>query len=277
MQLSIRDELASNLTWIRTGGRVKVFEPKNQQELQCFLSQKTPYIPLGFGSNVIISDSGSDSIIIKLTSMPNIITTNKNMVIIDAGTPNTIAVRYCAKHNLSNLEFLYTIPGTIGGALYMNAGAYGSCVADFLVWAEIIDQDGIIHRLNRNEIKYEYRSSNMPRGMIFLRGCFSTKESNYVKDTIQEMKNYRNEKQPRIKTFGSVFKNPLGYNAWKLIQQAGCENMTVGGAKISSLHCNFIINNDSATSNDIKELILEVQKKVFDQTKVLLEKEVIFI
>ncbi len=272
----IRSDFAANLTWVNTGGLVKVCEPKSNDELQKFLAKQIPYVPLGFGSNVIIPDEGSEKVMLKLTSMPNNIILQGNNLIIDAGTPNVMAIRFCISHNLSNLEFLYTIPGTIGGALYMNAGAYGSCIADNLVWAEIMNQNGKTFRVNQSEIKYEYRSSNLPNNLIFVKACFKVGNSNNVAQTVANMKQYRNDKQPRMKTFGSIFKN-IPQSAWQLIKESGCENMKIGGAHISQLHCNFIINDGTATSLDIKTLIKKVQDKVLQKTGIFLEKEVIFI
>lgn len=266
-----------DITWIRTGGEVSVFEPSSIEELQCFVKNNKKITPLGFGSNVIIPDKGLDSTIVRLGNIKNDIQANNNQLITDAGTPNIIVSRFCAKHNLSNLEFLHTIPGTIGGALYMNAGAYGHCIADHLAWTELMDLDGNIHRLKRDEIQYEYRKSNIPNGLIFIRGCFNIHINDAAANKIKQMQQYRNEKQPRINTFGSVFKNPQKSNAWKLIQESGCEGMSVGGAYVSKLHCNFIINDGSATSDDIINLVNKIQDQTYKHSGVLLEKEVIFL
>ncbi|QEK38163.1 UDP-N-acetylmuramate dehydrogenase [Candidatus Cytomitobacter indipagum] len=270
-------KLGKDITWIRTGGEVDIFEPNSIYELKSFLKNNKKVIPVGFGSNIIIPDSGLDKTIIRLNNMQNDIQINSDHLTINAGTPNIIVSRFCTENNLSNLEFLHTIPGTIGGALYMNAGAYGYCVSDYLLWAELIDLDGNIHRLNRCEIKYEYRKSNIPDGMIFLKGCFKVENCNNVKNKIKQMKQYRNDKQPRVNTFGSVFTNHAKYNAWKLIEQSGCYGMKIGGAYISELHCNFIINDGSATSKNIKDLINQIQQKVFNHSGILLEEEVIFL
>ncbi|QEK38685.1 UDP-N-acetylmuramate dehydrogenase [Candidatus Cytomitobacter primus] len=268
-----------DLTWIKTGGNVKVFEPESIQKLQSFMHEQIPFRMLGFGSNVIIPDEGLDDIIVKLTSMPNNITNQGNdHLIVDAGMPNILLTRFCMKHGYTNLEFLHTVPGTLGGALYMNAGAYGACISDYLVWAEVIDQNGKIYCLDRHEIKYEYRNSNFPDKMIFLKGCFHVKKTDpeVVIKNIADMKKYRNDKQPRMNTFGSVFKNIDNNNAWKLIQKSDCIGMKIGGAYMSDLHCNFIINDGTASSSDIKELIQMVQTKVFGSTGMMLEREVVF-
>ncbi|USO00497.1 MAG: UDP-N-acetylmuramate dehydrogenase [Alphaproteobacteria bacterium] len=268
----------ADITWIRTGGIVDVFEPSSVQELELFLKGGNDFVVLGFGSNVILPDNDLDKVVLRLINLKHELHIEDGILIVGAGVPNTICTKFCLENEYSNLEFLCTIPGTIGGAIYMNAGAYGFSTFDFVKWIEAYDFQGNLHRLYKEEIKFEYRNSNL-KNLVFIRACFELKKDQFekIKSTMQSMKMYRNSKQPRFSTFGSTFKNTTCNKAWQLIYESGCAGLRCGGAYLSDLHLNFIINDGSATSTDVVTLISKIQQKVFQTKGIWLEREVIIL
>ena len=196
---------------------------------------------------------------------------------IGAGLPNSIAARLALKEGYSGLEFLSGIPGTIGGGLRMNAGAYGKEVKDILIEAEVIDNTGNIKVLSLEEMAMSYRHCGVPKDYIFLSGLFKTGKDVQpnIQKKLDEIKARRVESQPITeRTGGSTFKNPKGYKAWELIEAAGCRGVSIGGAMVSEQHCNFLVNTGNADATDLENLGNIVQQKVRDATGIELEWEI---
>jgi len=286
----------SKTNWLRVGGNAQyLFRPENTQDLSDFLRQLPAEIPvtvLGVGSNVIVRDGGVDGVVIKLgrgfTECRVLsVECNDNKKHTPNPTPQTLSVGagmldinvslLAAENAIGGLEFLSGIPGTIGGAVSMNAGAYGRDISQVLVEAEIVKRNGDIRRLSNAEIGFVYRNSNLPGGAIvtnvILRG--EAGDSDEIATRIEEISRKREETQPiRTRTGGSTFKNPPGYKAWELIDQAGCRGLARGDAQVSTMHCNFLINNGNATAADLEGLGEEVIKRVFEKTGIMLEWEI---
>ena len=266
-------------TWFRVGGATTVFRPQDHEDLRQFLLQNSEEVPvtiIGAASNILIRDGGIPGIVIRLGKDFASINFNSNSVRIGAALPNGIAARLAQKKGYSGLEFLSGIPGTIGGGLRMNAGAYGKEVKDILIEAEVIDGNGNFKVLSLEEMEMSYRQCGVPKDYIFLSGLFKTDKDvpSDLQKRLDEIKTRRLESQPITeRTGGSTFKNPKGYKAWELIEAAGCRGVSIGGAMVSEQHCNFLVNNGNANATDLENLGNLVQKKVQDSTGIELEWE----
>lgn len=269
------------LTWFQVGGTANTFlKAETTEELVYFLKQykKQDYFVLGAGSNVLISDAGTSRPVIKL-HLHNFDITHES-IIVDGGMLDRTLSLEMAQLGLSGFEFLSTIPGTVGGGIFMNAGAYGHEISDHLQWIEYVNRDGDIQRLRQDQIKFSYRTSSLPRDFVIIKAAFEKRplSKNLVFEKMADYQKKREESQPvRVKTGGSTFKNPPYHKAWELIDQSGCRGMMCGGAKVSEKHCNFLINTGHATADDLKTLGTIVQEKVLKTTGVLLEWEIICI
>ena len=272
----------SKMCWFKTGGLAEVlFIPEDLQDLQNFLRKKPidiPHIVIGLGSNLLVRDTFVNGVVIRLGRGFNYISHTDNFQIIaGAASVDANVAIYAMEYEIGNLEFLSGIPGSIGGALAMNAGCYGSDIASVLIEAKAINADGETRIFSQSEIGYYYRGKALSSNWLFVeakfQGEFSDKEKMAAK--IKIIQERRACSQPiKSKTGGSTFKNPIGYKAWELIDKSGCRGLKIGGAQISDQHCNFIINNGNASSNDIESLILEVQAIVFRETGIKLETEI---
>ncbi len=286
----------SKTNWLRVGGAAEYFfKPDSAQDLADFLKELPKEIPvtvLGVGSNIIVRDGGIDGVVVKLGrgftefrvlslefGKENNKTPNSTLQTLEigAGMLDINVALYAAENSIAGLEFLSGIPGTIGGAVRMNAGAYGNDISQVLVEAEIVERDGSIRRLSNADLGFSYRHSKLPEGAIVtsavLRGEAGDREE--IVEKIEEIGSKREETQPiRTRTGGSTFKNPDGHKAWELIDKAGCRGLTIGGAQMSDLHCNFMINTGNATAADLENLGEEVIKRVFKKTGVRLEWEI---
>lgn len=281
------------VTWFRVGGPAQIlFKPADLEDLQFFLKNKPanlPVTPLGVGSNIIVRDGGVPGIVIRLGRSFNYIDAvpdEDHMIEVGASTLDRNVAFQSAEMQLGGLSFLSGIPGTIGGALKMNAGAYGTEIKDVLISVQVIDMQGNLHDISRDEIEFNYRKLRIPKlpeGYIFisakLKG-FAEKSEIIVKE-IEEIEKARSSTQPiTMRTGGSTFKNPNGLNpdeakAWQLIDQSGCRGLIVGDAQVSELHCNFLINRGNATAQDIEKLGETVRQKVKENTGVDLEWEIL--
>ncbi len=292
----------SKTNWFRVGGCAQYFfKPENAQDLADFLRelpQEIPVIVLGVGSNIIVRDGGIDGVVVKLGrgfaeckvldghgswgmgyEEKTLMTHDSGLVTISvgAGFLDVNAALFSAENEIAGLEFLSGIPGTIGGAVKMNAGAYGRDISQVLIEAEIVKRDGTICRLSNADIGFSYRHSNLPEGAIVTKAVLRGVKGDKFKivENIEEISRAREETQPvRSRTGGSTFKNPEGYKAWELIDRAGCRGLTVGGAQVSEKHCNFLINTGTATAADLENLGDEVIKRVFEKSGVKLEWEI---
>lgn len=270
----------AQLTWLGVGGPAEVlFEPADKDDLAFFLKAKvnTPVTVIGGGSNLLIRDGGIPGVVIRLTSGFKKICVDGDKIICDAAVKNTEIAQAALEAGLSGFEFMVGIPGTIGGAVRMNAGAHGGCVADRLVELNGLEQSGAEIRLTRDEIPFDYRENALPSGWIFtdvvLKGVPDTQES--IAARMTEFKKLRKQSQPTgVRTAGSMFKNPVGLKAWQLIEKAGCRGLRVGNAIVSEKHANFFVNLGGATARDFETLAEEVQKRVWETSEINLEWEV---
>ena len=260
----------AELTWFRVGGPAQVlFTPSDEDDLAYFLAHlpgELPVYVLGVGSNLIVRDGGMPGVVIRL-SPRGFGETGAEHDIVSAGAAalDRRVAETAAAANISGLEFFFGIPGTIGGALRMNAGANGAEAKDVLLEATGIDRGGSKHSFTNADMKFVYRNSGVDASVIFtsarFRGAIAAPE--VIRARMNEVQNHRENAQPiREKTGGSTFKNPPDHSAWKLIEAAGCRGLRVGGAQVSEMHCNFLINTGNATGHDIETLGETVRERV---------------
>ena len=278
----LANQSLAELTWFRVGGPAQVlFTPADEDDLAYFLTrlpQQWPVYVIGVGSNLIVRDGGMPGVVIRLS--PRAFgETSVDGDIVSAGTAalDKRVAETAAAANLAGLEFFFGIPGTIGGALRMNAGANGAETKDVLIEADGIGRDGTKHRFTNADMKFVYRNSGVDPSIIFtsarFRGAIAPEDT--IRARMAEVQNHRETAQPiREKTGGSTFKNPPGNSAWKLIDAAGCRGLRVGGAQVSEMHCNFLINTGSATGNDIETLGETVRARVKENSGIELQWEI---
>lgn len=267
--------------WFDVGGKAEIlFKPADVADLQDFLKNVSKEIPvkiLGAASNVIISDEGVKGVIIRLGGEFAKVFCDKNLVTAGCATLCGNVALSAKNAALGGLEFLTGIPGSIGGAVAMNAGCYGSDIAATLVSAKALDFAGNLHELKNSEFGFYYRGSKISQNFIFVEATFKA-----VKSTVEEVSEKiaacnlaRENAQPiRAKTGGSTFKNPVGKKAWELIEVAGCRGAEQGDAQISFKHCNFMINRGKASASDLIDLGDKVRRLVKEKTGVDLEWEI---
>lgn len=279
----IENALLSKHTWFGVGGPAEVlYLPEDEDDLRDFLLRKPEAVPvtvIGGGSNLLIRDGGVPGVVIKLDGafFCKIEVLEDERVCVGAGLNNVELKKTLLENNIGGLEFICSVPGRIGGLLKTNAGCFGQTIADAMVTARIMNDWGEVYELSAEDFNFSYRSSRFPENWIILsvvlQGQKSGKEQ--IKKTLDEQMAYRKEKQPiNKKTAGSTFKNPEGLAAWKLIEEAGCRGLKVGGAEVSEKHCNFLINSGHATAQDIEELGEMIIERVKEKTAVTLEWEV---
>ncbi len=272
----------SKLTWFNVGGPADyLFKPKTIEELITFL--KNPPVSLdniyilGAGSNVLIRDGGYKGVILKLGRGFNTIEFDGDHVICGAASLDRNVALMCRDQGLSGLEFLVGIPGSIGGAIIMNAGAYGYEVKDTLQWIEMVDYDGAIHRFDATDLTMTYRRCQLPIQGIVIKAAFKChqKDPDEIQKKLTSYLEKREADQPvRGKTGGSTFKNPLPHRAWELIDQAGCRGLTINDAQMSEKHCNFMLNLNAATACDLESLGEKVRKQTKEKSGIDLEWEI---
>ncbi|WP_231714759.1 UDP-N-acetylmuramate dehydrogenase [Enhydrobacter aerosaccus] len=267
-------------TWFRTGGPAEVlFRPADTEDLAAFLQalpEEVPVTVLGVGSNLLVRDGGVKGVVIRLQRGFTGIRVDGQDVIAGAGALDLNVALTARDHSLAGLEFLSGIPGTIGGALRMNAGAYNGELSHVLMAAEAVDRAGAVHNVGPAEMGFSYRHSDAPMDWIFtsatLRGMPGDQLA--IARRIAEIDAARTDSQPRSRTGGSTFMNPPGHKAWELIDQAGCRGLRLGGAQVSEKHCNFLINLGEASAADIEALGEEVRRRVYEKSGVLLQWEI---
>ncbi|WP_163538919.1 UDP-N-acetylmuramate dehydrogenase [Gracilibacillus sp. YIM 98692] len=276
------DEHLKNHTYTKLGGKADFFvTPSTVEEVQEVVryAKKTqvPFTLLGNGSNVIVRDGGIRGIVLSLKKF-DAIKQEGNKVIAESGARIIDASRFALAKKLAGLEFACGIPGTVGGALYMNAGAYGGEVKDCLDHALVVDSNGDAYRKKAEEFDLAYRTSNIAeKGYIVLEATFQLKPGNYedIKAVMDDLTYKRESKQPlEYPSCGSVFKRPPGYFAGKLIQDSNLQGKGVGGAEVSTKHAGFIVNKNNATATEYIKVIEMVQRTVKDKFGVELEREV---
>jgi UDP-N-acetylmuramate dehydrogenase len=268
-------------TWFGVGGPAEVmFRPADAQDLAVFLAVLPSEIPvtvIGLGSNLLVRDGGIPGVTIRLgRGFANVAIAHGELCI-GAGALDRIVAYAAAEAELAGLEFLSGVPGTIGGSLRMNAGAYGTEIKDVLVSATAIDRNGRSHAIDSTSMKFAYRHCGIDHGWIFLearlRGIACSRAR--IVNRLTEIREMREAGQPvRARTSGSTFANPPGEAAWRLIDVAGCRGLRRGGAMVSQKHANFLINTGGATAADIEGLGEEVRRRVYEMTGVVLEWEI---
>lgn len=278
-------EVLSKYVWFGVGGSADVvFKPVDQEDLAFFLKAKPLDIPvftLGVGSNVLIRDGGVSGVVVRLGRGFTRCYVENNTIIVGASMLDRNVALIAADAGLSGLEFLASIPGTIGGALKMNAGCYDGEIKDILLWAKALDMQGNLKTYTLDDLKYSYRHCGLEEPVIFVEACFQakgTKSSTEIHQKINELLVNREVSQPiRAKTGGSTFKNPDGMKAWELIDKVGGRGLKIGDAQFSEKHCNFLINTGNATAADIEALGELVREKVLQKCGVELQWEIMRI
>ena len=274
-------ENLSKYSWFNLGGPADIlFKPDSIGQLTDFLkSIKNFYkiVCLGAGSNTLIRDGGFKGVVIKLSPKFSYIKRIENNILeVGAGTLDKTLSRYAADNSIANFEFLSCIPGSIGGAIIMNSGCYGDEISNVLISIKTIDFNCKLKEFKRDQIKFDYRGTNLPKDLIILSAKLRAKTGD-KKLIIEKIKDYTENKkdsQPsQIKTCGSTFKNPKNKKAWKLIKNSGCAGMIIGDAYISKHHCNFFVNKGNAKASDLEKLIHQVKNKVLNTSGVNLELE----
>ena len=277
-----KDEPMSKHTWFGVGGPAEImYHPADTEDLKYFLQNKPDNIPvylIGGGSNLLVRDGGILGVVIKLDNKKfQKVEVGENWLKCGAGLHNADIRKTLLSHNLGGLEFLCSIPGVIGGSIKTNAGCFGSEIKDVMISAEVINSLGEINTLTADDFNLSYRSSLFPDDWIILSITFKTypdsKEN--IQKKLLEQRTYRQKNQPyNAKTAGSTFKNPQGLRAWELIKNAGCADFQVGGAKVSEIHNNFLINTGNATAEDIEQLGEKIIACVKEKTSITLEWEI---
>ena len=271
----------SKTNWFRVGGPAQfLFKPDDAADLSAFLKilpAESPVTVLGVGSNLIVRDGGIDGVVIKLGRSFAQMEARDERVFVGAACLDVNVSQFACENDIGGLEFLSGIPGTIGGAVRMNAGAYDADISQILIEAEIVERSGNQRIMTVHDLGFIYRNSALPEGAIVvgahLQGTAGDKEE--IAKRITQINSAREDTQPiRSRTGGSTFKNPGGKKAWELIDAAGCRGLTHGGAQVSEKHCNFFINTGEATAADIEALGEEVIARVKTHSGITLEWEI---
>jgi UDP-N-acetylmuramate dehydrogenase len=284
----LRGKLTSNAplapyTWFRVGGPAQLlFQPADEEDLAACLAQlpkEIPVTPIGLGSNLIVRDGGIAGLVVRLggKAFGQIETIADHRILAGTAAPDMRVAQAAAEAGIDGLAFYRGIPGSIGGALRMNAGAHGGETRDVLIEARGVDRQGDMRTFANAEMGFTYRHCGAPEDIIFTRAVFQGRDGSR-ESIVAEMERVtaaREAAQPvREKTGGSTFKNPPGLKAWQLIDAAGCRGLQIGGAQVSRMHCNFLINTGSASAGDIEALGEEVRRRVRQDSGVELEWEI---
>ncbi|MBV8688318.1 MAG: UDP-N-acetylmuramate dehydrogenase [Alphaproteobacteria bacterium] len=272
----------ADFIWFRTGGPAQwLVKPSDSEDLAGFLAgldPDVPVLPVGVGSNLIVRDGGVPGVVVRLPKAMSHVRVEPGHRLRAGGGAMGITVASKARDaGIAGLEFLRGIPGTAGGAVRMNAGAYGREVADVLVEATLVLRDGRVETWPRARFAYTYRHSEVPAGAVVVEALFEGRagERAAIGAEMDRIAAEREASQPlRSRTGGSTFKNPPGTKAWKLIDAAGCRGLRIGDAQVSEKHCNFLLNLDKARAADIEALGEEVRRRVLDSSGVRLEWEI---
>lgn len=282
----VRGEYRENVplaryTWFRVGGPAEVlYLPRDVEDLREFLraaDSEVPVTVMGVASNLLIRDGGIPGVVIRLRGAFNEIDQIESGIRAGAGALDINVARFAAERGLSGLEFLSGIPGVIGGAVRMNAGAYDAEIKGVLRRAEAIGRNGVRHRVDAAALGFRYRHSDAPSDWIFVSADLAATSGDpaRIAARMDEIASARNDSQPiRNRTGGSTFKNPPQKRAWELIDDAGCRGLRIGGAAVSEQHCNFLINTGAATARDLETLGEEVRRRVRDHSGIDLEWEI---
>ncbi len=265
------------LTWFRVGGPAEwLVRPADAADLVALLAGISPAMPLtvlGAASNLIIRDGGLPGVTLRLGGAFAEVSVEADGVVAGAAALDITVAEHAAAAGLAGLEFLSGIPGSIGGAVAMNAGAYGAEVKDTLDWAELATAEGV-QRLGAADLRLGYRHALLPPGSVVVRARFHARPGDPA-PRMAEIRTAREATQPvRARTGGSTFKNPPGHQAWALIDAAGCRGLRLGGAQVSEKHCNFLLNTGGASAAELEALGEQVRARVLEQSGVSLEWEI---
>ena len=277
-----RDAPLKDLVWFRAGGPAEIlFRPADADDLAAFIAAKPEDMRVsvvGVGSNLLVRDGGIPGAVVRLSSAFGKIETDGTRVRAGAAALDGAVARAAADAGIAGLEFLRGVPGTIGGALKMNAGCYGREIKDIFVEATAVDEKGKEIRLSSATMEFEYRKAKGARdGLIFVEAVFEGARDDpaAIKARMEELSANREASQPiKSKTGGSTFKNPSGQKAWQLIDQAGCRGLMIGAAQVSEKHTNFLINTGDASAADLEALGEEVRRRVKEKSGVTLDWEI---
>jgi UDP-N-acetylmuramate dehydrogenase len=272
----------ADLTWFRAGGPAEVlFTPADEADLAQFLKATPDDVPvyvIGVGSNLLVRDGGVPGVVIRLDKgFGDIKLETGHRIRTGTSVPDVRVARFALDHSIGGLTFLRGIPGTIGGALRMNGGAYGRETKDVLVEARAVDRRGSLHVLSNVDMQYTYRHCGAPEDFIFTEALFQGEagDRDEIARAMDEVTERREATQPiKSRTGGSTFKNPPGHKSWQLIDQAGLRGFAIGPAKVSELHCNFLINEGGATAGQIEELGETIRRRVKDKSGIELDWEI---
>lgn len=286
------DRPLADLTWLRVGGPADwLFQPADTEDLRDFLRDLAPDVavfPMGVGSNLIVRDGGLRAVVIRMGRGFNSITVEGNRVTAGAAALDAHVARRAAEAGV-DLTFLRTIPGAVGGAVRMNAGCYGSYVADHFIEAQAVTRAGEVITLRRDDLNFRYRQSDLPEGCVLTQAVFegAPGDPEQLAAKMDAQLKKRDETQPtKDRTAGSTFRNPAGFSstgraddshelkAWKVIDDAGMRGATLGGAQMSPMHSNFLVNTGGATAADLEGLGEQVRKKVFQHSGIELQWEI---
>ncbi|HEX8387522.1 MAG TPA: UDP-N-acetylmuramate dehydrogenase [Sphingomonas sp.] len=270
------------LVWFKSGGAAEtLFEPKDADDLSAFLADldpATPVMPLGLGSNLIVRDGGVPGVVVRLgKAFATVERLNATTLRCGGGASGILVSSSARDAGIGGVEFLRSIPGTVGGFVRMNGGAYGREVKDVLVECDVVSRSGERRTLALSELGYAYRHSELPAGAVVVSATFRghPAEASAIQTEMDRIAAKREASQPlRSRTGGSTFKNPPGHKAWALIDAAGCRGLRLGDAQVSEKHCNFLLNLGNATSAEIEALGEEVRAKVLARSGVELEWEI---
>jgi UDP-N-acetylmuramate dehydrogenase len=270
------------LVWFKSGGSADwLFEPKDEDDLASFLKELDPDVPLmalGLGSNMIVRDGGVPGVVVRLgKAFAQTELLDETLLRCGGGASGILVSSTARDAGIAGLEFLRGIPGTVGGFVRMNGGAYGREVKDILVSARIALRDGTVEEWPLKKLGYTYRHSQLPQSGVVVEATFrgTPGKPEAIGAEMDAIARAREESQPlRSRTGGSTFKNPAGHKAWALIDAAGCRGLTLGDAQVSEKHCNFLLNLGSASSADIEALGEEVRRRVMAKTNIMLEWEI---
>ena len=276
----LANQSLGEFTWFRVGGPAQVFfMPDDENDLAYFLRNLPPEIPItviGAGSNLIVRDGGVPGVVIRLGRGFNDVKVENHRVIVGTAMLDVMVAREAQAAGVAGLAFLSGIPGTIGGALRMNGGAYGGETKDILIEARGVDRQGNVRTFSNGDMGFSYRHCGVPDDVIFTTAVLQGRAGmpDEIAAEMAAIKKKRDASQPRNRTGGSTFKNPPGHSAWKLVDDSGCRGLTIGGAQVSELHSNFLINLGGASAADIETLGETVRQRVKTHSGVDLDWEI---
>ncbi len=277
----VRDAVLAPMTWFRVGGPAEfLVRPADVEDLCAFLKElplEMPVTVIGAASNLIVRDGGINGVVIKLARGFGGIVVEEDGIVAGAAALDVTVAEHAAAAGFAGLEFLSGIPGTIGGAVAMNAGAYGGDMAQVLDWVEIVTRSGDLVRVPAHALGLSYRHANLPADVVVVRVRLRARrgDAKAIAVKMAQIKSSREASQPvRARTGGSTFANPPDQKAWELIDAAGCRGLKRGGAQVSELHCNFLINTGEATAADLEGLGEDLRARVEKKTGVSLRWEI---